>query len=177
MTHEPIRITIYHARQCDPRKCSALKLKRHGLVRVVYQLKLLPWGAVVLNPFSEKALSPADRPLIEARGLVALDYSWKCTEGTKAIPMVGKSRSLPYLVAANPVNFGKPTRLSTVEALAAALYIVDHQEQAIQLLSKFKWGPEFVRLNRTRLDEYAKAKDSTEVVAIQRKFMEEFSVS
>jgi pre-rRNA-processing protein TSR3 len=80
-------------------------------------------------------------------------------------------------VAANPVNFGKPTKLSTVEALAAALYIVGHREQAVQLLSKFKWGPEFIRLNQTRLDEYAKAKDSTDVVAVQRKFMEEFSVS
>lgn len=177
MTVEPVRIIVYHARQCDPRKCSALKLKRHGLVRVVYRLRLLPRGAVVLNPFSEKAFSPADRQLIETRGLVALDYSWKCTEGARAIPLVGRSRSLPYLVAANPINFGKPTKLSTVEALAAALYIVDHKEQAVQLLSKFKWGPEFIRLNQTRLDEYAKAKDSTDVVAAQRKFMEEFSVS
>ena len=177
MTVEPVRIIVYHARQCDPRKCSALKLKRHGLVRVVHRFRLLPRGAVVLNPFSERAFSPADRQLIETRGLVALDYSWKCTEGAKAIPLFGRSRSLPYLVAANPVNFGKPTKLSTVEALAAALYIVGHTEQAAQLLSKFKWGPEFIRLNQTRLDEYAKAKDSTGVVAVQRKFMKETSVS
>jgi pre-rRNA-processing protein TSR3 len=132
---------------------------------------LLPRGAIVLNPFSEKAFSPADRERIEEKGLVALDYSWKCTENARAIPLIGEPRSLPYLVAANPVNYGTPTKLSTVEALAAALYIIGHKEQAEQLLSMFKWGPEFIRLNQKLLDAYAQAKNSTEVVELQKKFM------
>jgi len=171
VTLENIRIVVYHARQCDPKKCSALKLKRHNLIRVVYRLRLLPRGAIVLNPFSEKAFSPSDRKRIEERGLVALDYSWKCTENARLIPLIGESRGLPYLVAANPVNYGAPTKLSTVEALAAALYIVDYKERAEQLLSIFKWGPEFIRLNQKLLDAYAKARDSTEVVELQKKFM------
>ncbi len=166
-----VGIVVYHARQCDPRKCSALKLKRHRLIRVVHRFRLLPRGAVVLNPFSEKAFSPADRERIEQKGLVALDYSWKCTEGSKAIPLIGEPRSLPYLVAANPVNYGTPTKLSTAEALAAALYISGYKEQAEQLLSMFKWGPEFIRLNQELLDAYAQAKSSTEIVQLQRKFM------
>ena len=166
-----IKIIVYHAKQCDPRKCSALKLKRHALIRVVYRLRLLPRGAVVLNPFSEKALSPADREHIENKGLIALDYSWKRTEEAKAIPLIGKSRSLPYLVAANPVNYGAPTKLCTAEALAAALYIVGYKAQAEQLLSIFKWGPGFIRLNQELLDVYAQAKNSTEVVELQKKFM------
>jgi len=171
MASNTVRIVVYHARQCDPRKCSALKLKRHGLVRVVYRLRLLPRGAIVLNPFAEKAFSPADRERIEKKGLVALDYSWKCTENARSIPLIGESRSLPYLVAANPVNYGTPTKLSTAEALAAALYIIGFKEQAERLLSIFKWGPEFIRLNQKLLDAYVEARDSGGVVELQKKFM------
>jgi pre-rRNA-processing protein TSR3 len=170
-SNDHIKIVVYHARQCDPRKCSALKLKHHGLIRVVHRLRLLPRGAIVLNPFSEKAFSPADREHVENKGLIALDYSWKCTEKARAIPLIGESRSLPYLVAANPVNYGTPTKLSTVEALAAALYIIGYKEQAEKLLSIFKWGPEFVRLNQKLLDAYSQAENSTEVVELQKKFM------
>ncbi|MEM3055482.1 MAG: hypothetical protein QXM52_07245, partial [Candidatus Bathyarchaeia archaeon] len=35
---KPIRIVVYHAGQCDPKKCTALKLKRHGLIRIVHQV-------------------------------------------------------------------------------------------------------------------------------------------
>lgn len=170
-TKGSIKIIVYHAKQCDPRKCSALKLKRHGFIRVVYRLRLLSRRAIVLNPFSEKAFSKADRERIEKKGLVALDYSWKCTEKAKLIPLFGESRGLPYLVAANPVNYGTPTKLSTVEALSAALYIIGYKEQAEQLLSIFKWGPEFIRLNQKLLDAYAQARNSTEVVELQKKFM------
>lgn len=166
-----IRIVVYHAEQDDPKKCSTLKLKRFGLVRVVRHVKALPHGAVILNPFSEKAFSPADRSMITEHGLAAIDCSW--IHADQVFELIRhESRALPYLLAANPVNYGAPTKLSTVEALAAALCIAGFTNEAQTLLSKFKWGPEFLRLNQRFLDAYAKTKDSAEIVRLQREFME-----
>jgi pre-rRNA-processing protein TSR3 len=70
-------------------------------------------------------------------------------------------------MAANPVNFGKPCKLSSVEALAAALYILGEKERARELLSRVSWGIRFLEVNREPLDLYAAAKDSSEVIRIQ----------
>lgn len=173
MNPENIRIVVYHAKQCDPKKCSALKLKKHALVQVVNQTRNLPKQAVLLNPFSERAFSPADRHRIETKGLVAFDLSWKHADATaKYLSIPGAHRCLPYLIAANPINYGKPTVLSTVEALAAALFIAGFAEQAEKLLSVFKWGPTFLSLNEELLKTYAQARDSHEVVHLQEQFIE-----
>ena len=166
-----VKIVVYHARQCDPKKCTALKLKRHGLIRLVHQMKFLPKRAVVLNPFSQIAFSPADRKRIEDFGLVGLDCSWEHAEKVLLKHVKGTSRCLPILIAGNPVNFGKPTKLTTVEALVAALYIAGFNEEALQLLSIFKWGHTFLEINQERLESYAKAKDSTAVVELQKQFI------
>lgn len=168
---ETVRIVVYQAGQCDPKKCTALKLGRHGMVRIVSQIRFLPKRAIVLNPFSEIAFSPADRRRIEDSGLAALDCSWEHTEKILQKHVKGTSRCLPILIAGNPVNYGKPTKLSTAEALASALHIAGFKEEAEQLLSIFKWGHTFLDINLERLDRYADAKDSTEIVAIQRNYM------
>jgi pre-rRNA-processing protein TSR3 len=76
------------------------------------------------------------------------------------------------MLAANPTNFGKPQRLSSAEALAASLYIIGEREQAQMLMSKFKWGPVFLDINKDRLQEYAAAPTSAEVVAVQNKMLQ-----
>jgi len=167
-----VKIIVYHAGQCDPKKCTALKLKRLGMVRVVHQIKLLPKSAVVMNQLSKIAFSPADRERIENSGLAALDFSWEHAENALLKNVRGTSRCLPFLIAGNPVNFGKPTKLSTVEALSAALFIAGFQEQGRRLLSVFVWGHTFLELNDERLEAYASAKDSTDVVRFQAGFME-----
>lgn len=166
-----VRIVVYHAGQCDPKKCTGLKLKRHGLIRLVRQLRFLPRRAVVLNPFSRIALSPNDKKRMENFGLVALDCSWEHAEEVMLKHVRGTSRCLPVLIAGNPVNFGKLTKLTTVEALAAALYIAGFGEEAAELLSIFKWGHTFVEMNRELLKNYANARNSTEVVELQNRFM------
>ena len=170
-----VSVTVYHAKQCDPKKCSALKLKRHNLVRVVHRVRELPNGAVILDPFTPKAFSPEDKNRLKNRGLAALDCSWVHVKDVFESSCKLVSRCLPYLVAANPVNYGKPTKLSTVEALAAALYIASFREQAKELLSKFKWGPQFIILNEKLLEAYAQMKDSEGVIEVQQEYINQTS--
>ncbi|MGQ9624494.1 MAG: DUF367 family protein [Candidatus Bathycorpusculaceae bacterium] len=171
MQQKPVKIIVYHAGQCDPRKCTALKLKRHGLIKLVRQIKFLPRRAVVLNPLSKIAFSPADRQRIEKFGLAALDFSWEHAEKALLKSVRGTSRCLPYLIAGNPVNFGSPTKLSTAEALGAALYIIGFKEEAQRVLSIFKWGHTFIEINMERLENYATAKDSKTIIEMQKQFM------
>jgi pre-rRNA-processing protein TSR3 len=138
----------------------------------VHQIKFLPKRAIVLNPFSKVAFSPADRKRIENFGLVALDCSWEHAEKVLLKHVRGTSRCLPILIAGNPVNFGKPTKLTTVEALAAALDIAGFKQEAAELLSIFKWGHTFAEINQDRLENYANAKNSTEIVELQQRFLE-----
>jgi pre-rRNA-processing protein TSR3 len=168
---KPVSVTVYHAKQCDPKKCTALKLKRYNLVRVVNRVRELPRGAIILDPFTPKAFSPKDRERLQKRGLAALDCSWVHATEVFDLSTHGTLRCLPYLVAANPVNYGVPTKLSTVEALAAALYIAGFLEQAEELLSKFKWGLHFVTLNEELLEGYVQAKDSAGVVKVQEEYL------
>ena len=164
------RITIYHAAQCDPKRCTGLKLKRHGKARLVSKVRFLPRRALVLNPFSEIAFSPADRKRIEDFGLVALDCSWEHAQRILLKKVKGTSRCLPILIAGNPVNFGKATKLTTVEALSAALYISGLKQKAADLLSIFTWGHTFLELNSALLECYSKAKDSSEIIKIQAEY-------
>lgn len=163
-----INISIYHANQCDPKRCTGLKLKRHGLARIVKQTRFLPKRAIVLNPFSEIAFSPADRERVAEAGLVALDCSWEHAEKVLSHHVRGTARCLPVLLAGNPTNYAKATKLSTAEALAGALYIAGFKDEARQVLSIFSWGHTFFELNNMLLDAYAATKDSSEVVAVMR---------
>jgi len=163
------KITIYHAAQCDPKRCTALKLKRHGMARLVNKTRFLPRRAIVLNPFSEIAFSPADRQRIADFGLAALDCSWEHAQKVLAKQVRGTSRCLPILIAGNPVNFGKATKLTTVEALAAALYIAGFKQESAGLLSIFTWGHTFLELNADLLENYTAARDSADIIKIQAK--------
>jgi pre-rRNA-processing protein TSR3 len=171
------RLTIYHAKQCDPKRCTGLKLKRHGLARVVTSIKFLPRRAIVLNPFGEIAFSPADRQRIQNFGLAALDCSWEHAQKVLSTHVKGTSRCLPILLAGNPTNYAKATKLSTVEAIAGALYIAGFRDEAEKVLSLFVWGHTFLELNHALLENYASARDSTEIVEMQRSFTRGASVS
>lgn len=82
-------------------------------------------------------------------------------------------RLLPYLVAVNPVNFGKPLQLSCVEALAAGLYIIGLKKEAKTILEKFKWGLNFLKMNEELLNSYSSCKSGADIIAKQNAYVKE----
>lgn len=163
-----VRLFALDLGRCNPKRCTARKLVRQGLLRRLKRRREVPRGAVLLTPRSEVALSRADESAVSRSGLGVIDTSWK--EGPFPDVPQARARVLPYLVAANPVNYGKPIRLSSVEALAAALWILGETAQAEALLAPFKWGPTFLALNEAPLAQYAGARDSPGVLEAQALF-------
>lgn len=165
-----IDIAMWDLAQCDAKKCSGRKLQRHGLIRDLSVGKKFP--GIVLSPIGKSVVSPEDRDMVLEHGLAVIDCSWNRVE--QDVPfhkMKGTARLLPYLVAANPVNYGKPMKLSCVEALAAALIIVGEFEHASTLLDQFKWGHNFVALNEERFVAYSSCTSSVEVLECQAEFI------
>ena len=171
MTH-PVRLVVYHTSEDDPKKCTAKKLHRFGYATLVKSVRRLPFHAILLHPFAEKSISREDSAEARQSGLVALDCSWKNAEQIfQTVTTTLRPRALPFLLAANPVNYGKPFQLSTLEAFAAALYIIGDVEQAKQIIGIYTWGHRFLELNKEPLEEYRQATTSAEIVDIMKKYI------
>ncbi len=158
-----VKIYILTEGEDEPSKCTAEKLIRMGLAKRVTKIRAIPPQAIVLNPFANTYLKQRDRFVVEQWGLVAIDVSWK--RGIELLRRLrrGEQRALPLLIAANPVNYGKPFRLSTAEAIAAALYITGFDDEAVRILQVFKWGPHFLSLNANLLNKYREASEDIEI--------------
>ena len=153
------KIYILRLPHDDPRKATGARLLRRRLA--INAAKARPKRPIVLNPTAKTLLAGRDRPIVEKNGLLAVDASWRLIDEVRW-PR-GAQRRLPFLIAANSINYGRPIRLSTAEAIAAALYILGHQEQAEMTISEFKWGHEFFRINSERLECYLRANTPQEM--------------
>ena len=160
-----IPVFVYDKNQCDPKKCTAKRMLKFGLAKEAKTLHAIPKGSIVLSPFAEKALSPDDIKYAR-HGLVVMDLTWTNIDEFPR-PKGTNDRALPYMLASNPINWGRPMELNSAEAVMASLFILGEREQAETFLGRFNWAPEFMRLNGELLEEYSSAKDSTEVVRIQ----------
>ena len=162
--------------QDDPKKNTAVRASKDDLLRLHKDMRRLPKRGIILEPLCGKVLGPEDREIFANNGaLVGLDCSWAQIEDSVEQVMRRtrlQPRMLPLLLAANPVNWGKPGKLSTVEALAASLYLMGRVEQCRTLLAKFRWGERFLELNKEPLEAYAEAKSSAELVALQFEFFD-----
>ena len=97
------------------------------------------------RPQGTQVVSPADREIVEENGIAVVECSWihleeipwgriksphervrECGDlsfyAPNGIPIL--LYAVPYLIAGNPVNHGKPWRLNCAEALAAAFDII-----------------------------------------------------
>ena len=145
------RLYVVHLDQCDPKKCTSKKLQKFHLVTLIPKVRFLPRNAVILDPFAPKILSMEDKSSIDRYGLVVIDCSWKHVKDVFKPYKTG--RKLPKLLAANSVNYGRWEKLSSAEALAAALVIVGYRIEAEFLLSKFRWGSGFFSINQDIFDQ------------------------
>ncbi len=174
---------ILNERHCAPHACTGLKLARKGLAAEITANIVKRNGMLLLSPFSEEVVSKNDSKYAK-NGIVAIDCSWNRIKSrkddkqrldSKIVAIFNRTspirRALPYLVAGNPTNFGRPTILSTAESLAAALYILGEKEQAARLMGAFNWGHTFLELNSGLLEAYAAAEGPGEVLKIQEQVM------
>lgn len=158
--------------QDDPKKCTALKLVRLGLVKKI-SLRQVSKNALLLNPMSTEIICKTDAKHLNS-GLVVIDCSWKKGTGIFKKRLPGINKRLPILQAGNPTNYSKLFTLSSSEALAASLFITGRQEESELVLSKFKWGHTFFELNSDILDDYYKANTSDEIAITEKKYYEKF---
>ncbi|QDI88360.1 DUF367 family protein [Candidatus Nitrosopumilus sp. SW] len=151
--------------QDDPKKCTAAKMVKFGLAQ---NIKKIGTKGLVLDPFSDKTLMPKDKSSINS--IVGIDCSWNLADQAFSKKFNGIKRKLPPLLAGNPVNYAKLNKLTTVEALAASLFILGQKEQGLELLEKFKWGHTFYELNKNLFDEYLKLENEEQIELILKDY-------
>lgn len=156
---------------CDPKRCSGKRLVRLGLMRDLHVGQR--HNGVVITPNGKHTLSPADRGLLEQYGAAVVECSWARTGEVQWAKVGGRcERLLPYLVAANTVNYGRPLRLNCAEALAAAFAICGRLDWAEDVLRPFSYGTAFLAINAKLLRRYAACADEDQVKRAEAEWME-----
>ncbi|CEP00046.1 hypothetical protein PBRA_007780 [Plasmodiophora brassicae] len=166
----PIALAMWDFGQCDSKRCTGRKLARLGLLK---ELRLNQrWPGVVLSPKGKRTVSREDRDVALAGGIGVIDCSWNALDNVPFNKLKsGADRLLPFMVAANPVNYGRPMKLTCVEAIAATLILIGERPLAEQILDKFNWGPAFIQVNGDLFDLYEACQTSADVISVQNDWL------
>jgi pre-rRNA-processing protein TSR3 len=154
-----MQIQVLMFKQDDPKKCTAAKLVKFGIATSVRNTSS---KTLILDPFAGKVILRNDRLVVDS--ITGIDCSWELAQKTFVRKFFGIHRKLPPLFAGNPVNYSKLNKLTTVEAMAGALFIMEFDNLAYEMLNKFKWGHTFYDLNKNLLEDYSKA-DSEDIIS------------
>ena len=152
-------------KQDDPKKCTAAKLVKFKLATSV---RTTSQNTILLDPFAKRTILRGDKLLADS--ITGIDCSWELAEKTFKKKFAGIARKLPPLLAGNPVNYSKLNKLTTVEAIAGAAFILGFGDLTDELLDKFKWGHTFYDLNRNLLEDYSKVNSEEEINSITKEY-------
>ncbi|EGV66392.1 ribosome biogenesis protein tsr3 [Yamadazyma tenuis] len=167
----PFKLAMWDFDHCDPKRCSGKKLERLGFIK---NMRIgQKFNGAVISPNGQSVICPDDKEIVENFGAAVVECSWARLDEIPFNKIGGKhERLLPYFVAANPVNYGRPWRLNCVEALAACLAIVGHYDWAETILSKFSWGLTFLKVNEELLEIYSKCTDHDSVKQAEADYLD-----
>lgn len=167
----PTKLAMWDFDHCDPKRCSGKKLERLGFIKNMRVGQ--KFNGVVVSPNGKGVVCPDDLEIVETCGAAVVECSWARLDEVPFNKIGGKhERLLPYLVAANTVNYGRPWRLNCVEALAACFAIVGHIDWAEMLLENFSWGLTFLKINEELIKVYQQCTDSESVQKAQDEWLE-----
>ena len=164
-----IKLSMLYFDQCDPKKCTGKKMERLGLLKETKFSR--NYGGILLTPNGKKICSIEDHEIIANKGICVIDCSWaKFNELHLDLHKI-ETRSLPFMVAVNPVNFGKAFKLSCAEAFAACLLLGGFEKEARFIMDHFKWGEHFFKINEELFGKYKGVKSQDELKEIQEKYI------
>ena len=164
-----IKLSMLYFDQCDPKKCTGKKMERLGLLKEIKFSR--NYGGILLTPNGKKICSIEDHEIIAKKGICVIDCSWaKFNELHLDLHKI-ETRSLPFMVAVNPVNFGKAYKLSCSEAFAACLFLGGFEKEARFIMDHFKWGAHFFKINEELFGKYNGVSSQEELKQIQEKYI------
>lgn len=151
--------------------CTGMRLCKYGLMK---DLKInSKYQGILLTPNGKKIVSKEDYGIIKEKGICVIDCSWaKFNELHLNLNKI-ETRLLPHMVAVNPVNYGKAYKLSCVEAVSATLFLAGLYKEADFLLSHFKWGKSFFRVNEDVFSLYKECKNGQELKQVETDYITE----
>ena len=164
-----IKLSMLYFDQCDPKKCTGKKMERLGLLKEIKFNR--NYGGILLTPNGKKISSIEDHDIIATKGICVIDCSWAKFEEMHLDLHKIETRSLPFMVAVNPVNFGKAYKLSCAEAFAACLFLGGFEKEARFIMDHFKWGEHFFKVNEELFGKYKGVTSQEELKQIQEKYI------